>query len=323
MRRAVREKRPCGSSTRLALRRPYTFVVLAMLIVLIGGLTLARMPTDIFPEIDIPVVAAVWSYTGLPPQEVEGRVTSQFERAATTTVSGIEHIESQSLAGVAIVKIFLQPGTSLDGAVAEVGAISETILEAAPTGSHRPADRSLQRLGYVRRPAPDSPARRSTSSRSTIWPPTTVRPGLVTVRGSQMPLPVGGKVRQIVVDLDLEKLYAWGLSPADVSAAVNVQNLTLPSGTAKMGNQEYPILINSSPSLVEAFNDLPIKTVRGTPVYLRDIAHVRDGYARRRRAWSSATGPRARFLPVLKSQRRAAPSTSCPGGCAGAACRVS
>jgi multidrug efflux pump subunit AcrB len=216
---------------RLALRRPYTFVVVAMLILLTGVLTVARMPTDIFPEIDIPVVASVWSYTGLPPQEMEGRITSQFERAATTTVSGIEHIESQSLSGVAIVKIFLQPGTSIDGAVAEVGAISETILKQLPPGATPPlilrysaSDTSVIQLGLSS----------ETLNEQQIYDLATnfVRPGLATVRGAQMPLPLGGKVREIVVDLDLEKLYAWGLSPADVSGAVNVHSLTLPSGTA-------------------------------------------------------------------------------------------
>jgi multidrug efflux pump subunit AcrB len=285
---------------RLALRRPYTFVVLAMLILLMGALTLARMPTDIFPQIDIPVVAAVWTYTGLPPQEMEGRITSQFERAATTTVSGIEHIESQSLAGFAVIKIFLQPGTSLDGAVAEVGAISETILKQLPPAATPPlilrysaSDTSVVQLGLSS----------ETLNEQEIYDLATnfVRPGLATVRGAQMPLPVGGKVRQIVVDLDLEKLYAWGLSPADVSAAVNVQNLILPSGTAKLGKQEYPILVNSSPSIVDAFNALPVKTIGGTTVYLRDVAHVRDGYAPQTSV-VVADGTKGALLPVLKSR---------------------
>jgi multidrug efflux pump subunit AcrB len=285
---------------RLALRRPYTFVVLAVLILLMGALTLARMPTDIFPQIDIPVVAAVWSYTGLPPSEMEGRVTSQFERAATTTVSGIEHIESQTLAGVAVIKIFLQPGTSLDGAVAEVASIAGTILKQLPPGATPPlvlrysaSDTSVVQLGLSS----------ATLNEQQIYDLATnfVRPGLATVRGAQLPLPIGGKVRQVTVDLDLEKLFAWGLSPSDVSAAVNVQNLILPSGTAKMGKQEYPILVNSSPSVVDAFNALPVKTVKGTTVYLGDVAHVRDGYAPQTSVVVT-DGARGALLPVLKSR---------------------
>jgi multidrug efflux pump subunit AcrB len=285
---------------RLALRRPYTFIVLAMLIVLMGVLTYRRMPTDIFPEIDIPVVAAIWTYTGLPPEEMEGRITSQFERAATTTVSGIEHIESQSLYGVAVVKIFLQPGTSMALAVAQVAAVAEPILRTLPPGATPPlviqysaSDVPILQLGV------SSP----TLDQQQIYDLATnfLRPGLATVQGAQLPLPLGGLVRQVMVDLDLEKLFAWGLSPADVSNAVNLQNLILPSGTAKIGVQEYPVLVNASPTQVEAFNNLPVRTVNGTTVYLRDIAHVRDGYAPQTSAVVT-NGTKGALLPVLKSQ---------------------
>src|SRR6266481_9377196 len=228
---------------RLALRRPYTFVVMALVIILMGILTIGRMPTDIFPEINIPVVAAIWTYNGLPPEEMEGRITTQYERAATTTVSGIEHIESQSLAGVAVVKIYMQPGTDMAGAVAQVAAVSQPILKQLPPGATPPlvmaysaSNVPILQLGL------SSPTltEQEISDLATNF----LRPGLATVQGAQLTLPVGGKVRQIVVDLDLQKLFAWGLSPADISSAVNTQNVILPSGTAKIGALEYPIVFN-------------------------------------------------------------------------------
>src|SRR5258707_1324389 len=285
---------------RLALRRPYTFVVLAMLILLFSAVTLARMPTDIYPEINIPVVAAIWSYSGLPPEEMEGRITSQFERAATTTVSGIEHLESQSLAGVAVIKIFLQPGTSVASALAQVSATSEPILRSMPPGATPPlvipysaSDVPILQLGL------SSP----TLTEQQIYDLGTnfLRSGLATVQGAMLPLPYGGKQREVVVDLDVEKLFAWGLSPADVSNAVATQNLTLPSGTVKIGFQEYPILVNASPALVEQFNELPVKTVNGTTVYLRDVAHVRDG-SPPQTSMVVTNGTKGGLVPVLKSQ---------------------
>jgi multidrug efflux pump subunit AcrB len=284
---------------RLALRRPYTFIVLAMLIVLMGVTTILRMPADMFPQIDIPVVAAIWQYAGLPPSEMEGRITSQFERAATTTVSGIEHTESQTLAGVSVVKIYMQPGTSIAGAVAQVAATSEPILKQLPPGATPPlvmaysaSDVPILQLGL------SSP----TLSEQEIYDLGTnfLRPGLATVQGAQLPLPVGGKVRQIVVDLDLQKLFAWGLSPADISTALNTQNVILPSGTAKMGRLEYPVVLNGSPSIAEGLNDLPLKKVNGSIVHLRDVAHVRDGYAPQT-SLVLTNGTRGALQPVLNA----------------------
>ena len=285
---------------QLALRRPYTFVVLAMLIVLMGVVEILRMPTDIYPEINIPVVAAVWSYSGLPPQEMEGRITTQFERATTTSVSGIEHLESQTLSGVSVVKVFLQPGTSIEGAVAEVAAAAQPIMKLMPPGATPPliipysaSNVPVIQLGL------SSP----TLDEQQIYDIGTnfLRPGLATVQGAQLPLPIGGKQRQIVVDLDTEKLFAWGLSPSDISNAVNAQNLVLPSGTVKIGPQEYPILANASPAIVDEFNNLPIKIVNGTTVYLRDVAHVRDGYAPQT-SLVVTDGTKGGLLPVLKAQ---------------------
>src|SRR6202158_5714894 len=257
---------------RLAVRRPYTFVVLAMLIVLMGALTVLRMPTDMFPEINIPVVAAIWQYQGLPPQEMEGRITTQFERACTTTVSGIEHMESQTLAGMAVVKIYLQPGTNIDGAVAQVAAVAEPVLRQMPPGATAPlvmpysaSEVAILQLGVSS----------TTLNEQQIYDYATnfLRVGLATVPGAQLPLPLGGKVRQIMVDLDPKKLYAWGISPGDISTALNLQNVILPSGTAKIGKQEYPIVLNGSPSVVTAFNNLPVKKVNTTGVYLGGVAH--------------------------------------------------
>src|SRR3989475_5587569 len=262
---------------RLALRRPYTFVVLAVGIVLIGVLTISRIATDIYPQIDIPVVAAIWTYNGLPPQEMEGRITSMFERAVTTTVSGIEHLESQSLSGVTVVKVYLQPGTSVTAGVTQVAAAAQPILRMLPPGTAPPniieysaSDSAILQLAI------SSP----TLTEQQIYDLSTnfLRPRLATVRGAQLPLPFGGKQREVVVDLDPQKLFAWGLSPSDVSAALARQNLILPTGTAKIGLQEYPILVNPAPGLGAEFNGLPIRPVGTTTVYLKDVAHVRDGF---------------------------------------------
>ena len=284
----------------LALRRPYTFVVLAVLIVLMGVVEIRRMPTDIYPAIDIPVVAAVWSYNGLEPREMEGRITTQFERAVTTTVGGIDHIESQTLSGVSVVKVFLVPGTSTQGATAEIVAAANPILKSMPPGATPPliipysaTNVPILQLGL------SSP----TLDEQQIYDLGTnfLRPGLATVQGAQLPLPIGGKQREIVVDLDTPKLYAWGLSPSDISNAVNAQNLVLPSGTVKSGPQEYPILVNASPAVVDDFNALPIKTVNGTTIHLGDVAHVRDGYAPQT-SLVVTDGTRGGLLPVLKAQ---------------------
>src|SRR5947209_2693856 len=285
---------------RLALRRPYTFIVLAMLIVLMGVSTVLRMPADMFPQINIPVVAAIWQFTGLPPTEMEGRITSQFERSATATVSGIEHIESQTLAGVSVVKIYMQPGASMAGAVAQVAAVSQPILRQLPPGAIPPLVMAYSASNV---PVLQLGLSSATLSEQEIYDLGTnfLRTGLATVQGAQLPLPVGGKVREVVVDLDLQKLFAWGLSPSDISAAVNAQNVILPSGTAKIGSLEYPILFNGSPTVADALNELPVKKVNGSIVYLRDVAHVRDGYSPQTSLVLS-NGTRGSLIPILNAQ---------------------
>ncbi len=284
----------------LALKRPYTFVVLAMLIVIMGVLSALSMAKDMLPEIDIPVIAVINTYTGLSTEEMTDRITTQLERAATTTVNGIEHIESQSLNGVSVTKIFLQPGTSVDAAIAEVTNESEAILKTFPPGATAPL--------ILRYSASDVPVLEAVLTSDILTEQQLYdlgtnffRTGLATVRGAQVPLPVGGKQREIVVDLDLEKLHGLGLSPSDVSNVVNAQNLVLPSGTIKLGEQEYPLQVNASPEIVDQLNDLPIKTVNGSTVLMKDVAHVRDGFAPQTSV-VVADGRKAAMVPILKSQ---------------------
>jgi multidrug efflux pump subunit AcrB len=285
---------------RIALKRPYTFVVLAILIVVMGALTLGTMATDMLPEIDIPVIAVINSYAGLSPEEVTDRITAPFERAATTTVNGIEHIESQSLSGVSVTKIFLRPGTFVEGAIAEVTAIAQTILKTMPLGATAPL---IMRYSASNVPILQAVLTSDVLTEQQLFDlgSNFFRTGLATVQGAQMPLPLGGKLREVVVDLDLEKLFALGLSPSDVSNAVNAQNLVLPSGTIKMGRQEYPLVVNASPEIVDELNNLPIKTVNGATVFIRDVAHVRDGFAPQTSV-VLADGRKAAILPILKSQ---------------------
>lgn len=284
---------------RLALRRPYTFVVMAMLIVLLGGVTIARMPTDIFPEIDIPVISVIWNYSGLAPDEMEKRVVSNYERMLTTTVNDIEHIESQVLYGVSVTKVYFQPGAKIEAATAQVTAISQTAIRTLPPGATPPL--------IIRYSASNVPILQLALGSDTMPEQQLfdvganfLRTGLAVVQGAQVPWPYGGKQRQVMVDLDLERLHAYGLSPRDVSNAVNAQNLILPGGTAKLGPEEYTVRLNGSPELVDDLNNLPIKSVNGTTVYVRDVAHVRDGFAPQT-SIVHADGKRAALLPVLKS----------------------
>ena len=263
---------------RVALKRPYTFVVMSMLIVILGVTTILRMPTDIFPEIDIPVISVVWNYSGLPPEEMERRIVTNYERALTTTVNDIDHIESQSLSGVAVVKIFFQPGARIEAATAQVTAISQSVVRQMPPGATPPL---VIRYSASNVPVIQMALESDSLNEQQLFDlgSNFIRGDIATVPGAQMPWPFGGKQRQIMIDIDPSRLYAWGLSPRDVTAAIVSENVILPTGTAKMGNTEYPVLVNSSPEAMKDLANLPIKTVRGTTVYVRDIANVRDGYA--------------------------------------------
>jgi len=263
---------------RLALRRPYTFTVVAILVVLLGIVTIARMATDIFPNINIPVVSVIWSYSGVAPEEMEKRFVTVCERAMTTTVNDIEHIESQSYNGVSVIKVFFHEGAKVEAGVAQITSICQTLLRIMPPGTTPPL--------IIQYSASNVPILQVGLSSKTLSEQQLydiglnfIRTQLATVQGAQVPLPYGGKSRQIMVDIDPAKLYGKGLSPTDVSNAINVQNVILPAGTQKIGDREYNVRLNSSPEVLQVLNDLPIKQVNGAVVYIRDVAHVRDGFA--------------------------------------------
>jgi multidrug efflux pump subunit AcrB len=261
---------------RVALQRPYTFVVTSLLIVILGVLSIVKMPTDIFPNVDIPVISVVWNYGGLPPEEMERRVTSNFERFLTTVVNDIDHVESQTLTGVAVIKIFFQPGAKIEEAVAQVTAVSQGAVRMMPPGATPPL---IIRYSASNVPILQLALGSETLSEQQLFDMGVnfVRADIVTVPGAQVPWPYGGKQRQVMIDIDPKRLYAWGLSPRDVNTALGLGNVALPSGTAKIGAAEYPVVLNSSPELMEEIGAIPIKSVRGTPVYIRDVANVRDG----------------------------------------------
>ena len=285
---------------RLALRRPYTFVIVALLIVLVGAVTIVRTPTDIFPEVNIPVVSVVWSLTGTSVTDMESRIVTPAERAYTTSVNDIEHIESQSMPGVAVIKVFFHPGTQIGAAMAEVTAVSQQLLRTSPAGTTPPlilqynaSSVPILQLGVS--------SKTLTEVQQYDYAQNFVRTQLATVQGASVMLPYGGKPRQVMVDLDPQALQGNGLSAADVVGAVSAQNLVLPTGTAKIGSREYPVLLNSSPDTVAALNDLPIKQVNGKVVYIHDVAHVRDGFAVQQNIVAS-NGQRGSLLSVLKGQ---------------------
>ena len=283
---------------KLALRRPYTFVVMAVLITVLGIVSIFRMPTDIFPEINIPVVAVVWNYAGISADEMEQRIVGGFERVLVSLVNDVQHVESQSLNGTGVVKIFLQPYARIDGAVAQITAASQTVLRGMPTGMTPPL---IIQYSASNVPIVQASMGSDTLSEQQVFDLAAngLRPGMATVPGAQIPYPYGGKQRYIMVDIDPEKLYAFKLSAADVSNSVNVQNLILPSGTAKIGATEFNIRLNSSPTTVAAILDLPVKSIDGRTIYVRDVATVRDGAIPQQNI-VNVDGARGVLQPVLK-----------------------
>ncbi|MGF6725296.1 CzcA family heavy metal efflux pump [Paraburkholderia sp. GAS41] len=261
---------------RIALRRPYTFVVLAIFILIVGPLSAMRTPTDIFPDIRIPVISVVWQYTGLPPDQMVGRITSPFERTLTTTVNDVEHIEAQSVSGFGIIKIFFQPGVNISTANAQVTAVAQTQLRQLPPGTTPPLI-----LNYNASTVPIIQLALSGKGLSEQnlgdLGLNAVRPVLVTVAGAAIPYPFGGKTRQVQIDVDPVAMQARGLSAQDVANALAGQNLITPVGTEKIGDYEYTLQLNDAPSQIKALGDLPIKAANGTTVYIRDVASVRDG----------------------------------------------
>src|SRR5271167_1384962 len=262
---------------RLALGRPYTFVVMSLLIAILGGTAIATMAVDIFPYIDIPIVSVLWVYSGLSPEEMEKRVVTGFERSLTSNVNDIEHIESQSYNGYAVVRIFFHPNVKVDMAVAQVTATMNTALRQMPPGMF-PAN-------VLKYDAASVPVLQLGLSSKTLHEQEIfdlgnnfIRTPLGTVQGASVSYPFGGKQRSIMVDLNLDELYAKQLSPIDVSNALNLQNLILPTGTVKLDKTEYLVRVNSSPELLNELNNLPIKTVNGATVYMKDVAQVHDGF---------------------------------------------
>jgi multidrug efflux pump subunit AcrB len=287
------------SMVQIALRRPYTFIVMALLIVLATPFALRSMATDIFPEINIPVISIIWNYNGLPAQEMGLRIAAQNERSLTTTVSDIEHIESTSLAGISVIKVFFQPNANIQTAIAQVVAIEQTQLRQLPPGITPPL--------IIKYSASSIPVVQLGMSSPTLAEQNLfdaainiLRPQLITIPGIAVPFPYGGRQRVISVDLDMEALQARGLAPADVVNAVNLQNLILPSGTAKIGTTEYTVRMNGSPEAIAGLNDLPVRTAGGTTVYLRDVAFVRDGYLPQTNVVRQ-DGQRGVLLSVLKN----------------------
>ena len=263
---------------RLALRRPYTFVVMAVLIAILGGSAIVTMPVDIFPFIDIPIVSVLWQFSGLSPEEMEKRVVTSFERSITTNVNDVEHIESQSYNGSAVIRIYFHPNVKVDMAVAQVTAAMESSIHQMPPGmfpanvlKYDAASVSILQLGISSK----------TLREQEIFDIANnfIRTPLGTVQGAAVSYPFGGKQRAVMVDLNLDELYAKQLSPVDVSNALTLQNLILPAGTAKLAETEYQIRVNSSPLILDELNNLPIKTVNGIPVYIKDVAQVHDGFS--------------------------------------------
>jgi multidrug efflux pump subunit AcrB len=284
---------------RLALRRPYTFVVMSILIVILGIVAILRTPTDIFPNIDIPVVSALWTYNGLPPEDMAYRIVSGFERGLTNSVGNIEHIESQSLTGIGVVKVYLQPGTNVGEDIAEITASAQSAVRQMPPGTVPPnvilynaSTVPILQLGLTSNTLNEQQI--SDMAQSFI------RNGLVTVRGVAVPSAYGGKQRQIEVDLNEDALQSKGLSPADVTTAMAAQNVILPTGTAKIGSIEYQIDTNGSPRTVAGLNALPVKNVGNATIYVRDVANVRDGFPPQTNI-VRVNGSRAVLQSILKS----------------------
>jgi multidrug efflux pump subunit AcrB len=284
---------------RLALRRPYTFVVMAVLILIFGTASALRTPTDIFPNINIPVISVVFSYTGLPADDMAGRIVTFYERSLPNAVNDIEHIESQSMVNYGIIKIFFQPTVNINAALAQVNGMSQTVLKQMPPGITPPLILSFNASSV---PILQLALSSDQMSETQIFDSALnfIRPALAPVPGAALPLPFGGKVRQVQADLNQQALHQYGVSANDVINALSLQNLITPVGTQKIGSYEYTVNLNDSPKAVEAFNDLPIKTVNGTVIYMRDVAYVHDGSPPQINA-VHVNGASAVLLTIMKS----------------------
>jgi multidrug efflux pump subunit AcrB len=284
---------------RLALRRPYTFIVMAVLILIFGTASALRTPTDIFPNINIPVISVVFSYTGLPADDMAGRIVTFYERSLPNSVNDIEHIESQSIVNYGIIKIFFQPTVNINAALAQVNGMSQTVLKQMPPGITPPLILSFNASSV---PILQLALSSNQMSETQIFDSALnfIRPALAPVPGAALPLPFGGKVRQVQADLNQQALHQYGVSANDVINALSLQNLITPVGTQKIGSYEYTVNLNDSPKAIEAFNDLPIKTVNGTVIYMRDVAYVHDGSPPQTNA-VHVNGASAVLLTIMKA----------------------
>jgi len=289
---------------RIALSRPLTFIVMAMLIAIVGALAALRTPVDIFPNIRVPVIAVAWQYAGLPPEEMAGRIITPYERTLSTTVNDIEHIESQSIQGVGVVKIFFQPNVDIRTATAQVTSISQTVLRQMPPGVTPPLI-----LNYNASTVPIIQLALSgqglTEQQLFDLGQNRIRPGLVTVPGAAIPFPSGGRQRQVQIDIDPQALQSKGLSAQDVGAALAAQNQINPAGFAKIGSYQYSVKLNNAPGSIAELNDLPVKVVNGATIYMRDVAFVRDGSGPQQNV-VHVDGNRSALMTILKN---GAPST--------------
>ncbi|MDB4911523.1 MAG: Cation efflux system protein CusA, partial [Gemmatimonadetes bacterium] len=284
---------------KLALRRPYTTICMALLMLLIGAYAATSMATDIFPAINLPVVSVIWSYNGLPAKDMETRMVTIAERSYSIGVSNIEHMESESLNGIAVIRVYLQPTANVEGALSQITATSQAALRQMPTGTTPPY--------VIQFNATDVPVMEIGISSPTASGQTLndvgnnfVRPQLVNAQGSNIAPVFGGTPRQIQVDLDLPKLYALNMSPADVSNAINAQNVILPAGSARIGAKEYQVRLDASPAVADRLNDLPIRSVNGQMVYIRDVAHARLGAGVQTNI-VRVNGRRGAYIEVLKT----------------------
>jgi len=284
---------------RLALRRPYTFVVMALAILLAGGLAIARMPADIFPEIDIPIVSIVWSYGGMTPEDMANMITTRSERGMTTTVNDIEHMESQSYAGVSVTRLYFHPGAKIEAAIAQISAQANQLVGYLPEGARPPGILTYNAAAV---PILQLGLSSATMSEQEVFDLGTnfIRTQLATIQGASVASPYGGKQRAVMVDIDPQALFSRGLSATDISAALNLESIILPSGSAKIGSREYRVEMNNTPSVVEQFNRLPIKSIKGSTIYMRDIAQVRDGYQVQTNIVRH-NGERGALLTILKN----------------------
>ncbi|MFZ4711777.1 MAG: efflux RND transporter permease subunit, partial [Zwartia sp.] len=263
---------------RTALEKPYTFIVMAILILITTPLAVMRTPVDVLPEINIPVISVIWNYNGLSAQQMGNRITQTHERSLTTTVNDIEHVESQSLGGIAIIKIFFQPKANIQTAIAQVVSVSQAVLRQMPPGITPPL--------IIKYTASSVPVIQLGMSSTVLAEKelfdaaiNILRPQLITIPGLAMPFPYGGKVRAVSVDIDPQALLAKGMTSSDIINAITTQNLTLPAGTTKIGDTEFNVSLNSSPPSIAELNNIPVRTVNGATTFLREVAHVRDGFS--------------------------------------------